>query len=421
MAADTRDIEGDPELTVRLQALLQPRRLEALVQTGLLDSEPEAVFDRFTDFAARTLRAPIALVSLVDDERQFFKSCFGLAEPLNTTRQTPLTHSFCRLVTSGEPLVVDDARRHPLVHDNPAIDQMDVQAYLGYPLVMQTGEVLGSFCVIDTTPRTWTEDEKRLVSDLAAFTSTEIQLRLTLATSQRATDRLRQVERTLLDTLRRREEILDIVAHDLRDPLNTIKLCASLIREGEDSLDFSERIDRAADTMALLLRDLSGLARRRTDDDLIHDPEPQDAASLLSEAVDAFKPQADKRGLGLSRTAPEEPLNVYADRFRIQQALANLISNALRHTSSPGEVRLGAEPSGEGHVRFWVRDTGSGIEPDVLPHVFEPFRQGSQEAGGQSGLGLAIVRKIVEAHGGEVGIESEVDVGTTCWFTLPRA
>ncbi|MDP9349644.1 MAG: PAS domain S-box protein, partial [Gemmatimonadota bacterium] len=159
-------------------ALLDTRRLAALRRTGLLDSPPEPSFDRLTRLAARFLNAPVALVSLVDEDRQFFMSCVGLPEPWASDRETPVSHSFCRhVVAAEEPLVITDARQHPLVRDNPAVSELGVVAYAGIPLVTREGAVLGSFCAIDTQPRRWTEGEIEILRDLAAAASTEIELR----------------------------------------------------------------------------------------------------------------------------------------------------------------------------------------------------------------------------------------------------
>src|SRR3954463_2516380 len=140
--------------------LADPGRLEALEATALLDSPPEEAFDRLTRLASHALNVPVALVSLVADERQVFKSRLGAAEPWASRRGTPLSHSFCQhAVASGEPLVIEDARQNPLVSGNLAITELDVIAYAGFPLATSDGAVLGTFCAIDSQPRTWTEDE----------------------------------------------------------------------------------------------------------------------------------------------------------------------------------------------------------------------------------------------------------------------
>jgi GAF domain-containing protein len=152
-------------------------RLDALRATGLLDSDVTPSFDRLARLAAHVLNAPVALVSLVDADRQFFKSCLGLPEPWASERQSPLTHSFCQhAVASREPLLVDDAREHELLHDNLAIRDMGVIAYAGIPLIDPDGHALGTLCVIDSRPRHWTTHQVQLLSDLAASVVTEISL-----------------------------------------------------------------------------------------------------------------------------------------------------------------------------------------------------------------------------------------------------
>jgi signal transduction protein with GAF and PtsI domain len=164
-----------------LQAVLRDRlRLEALAGLRLLDTPAEEPFDRLTRMAARALGAPIALVSLVDDRRQFFKSACGLPEPLASRRQTPLSHSFCQhVVASAAPLVVNNALTHSLVCGNMAVKELGVVAYLGVPLAMPQGLTLGSFCVVDTEARHWTTDDQQIMFALAASVISEIVLRST--------------------------------------------------------------------------------------------------------------------------------------------------------------------------------------------------------------------------------------------------
>ena len=148
--------------------LNSPERLQALHSTALLESAPEAAFDRLTAMTCRLLKASVALISLVDAERQFFKSAHGLCEPWATQQGTPLSHSFCQyVVTSNAPLIVEDAREHPLLHNNLAISDLNVIAYLGVPLRTSEGYNLGSLCVIDDKPRTWSSEDLQTLTDLA--------------------------------------------------------------------------------------------------------------------------------------------------------------------------------------------------------------------------------------------------------------
>ena len=158
-------------------AVRDPARLDGLRRLRLLDTPADEAYDRLTRLAAKLLNAPVALVSLVDEDRQFFKSCVGLAEPWTSARETPLSHSFCQHALGGhEPLVIEDARTHPLVRDNLAIRDLGVVAYAGVPLITASGVALGTLCVIDHKPRAWTSDQIATLQDLAAAVLTEIEL-----------------------------------------------------------------------------------------------------------------------------------------------------------------------------------------------------------------------------------------------------
>lgn len=134
--------------------------------------------DRLAGLAIRVLGVPVALVSLVEKDRQVFPGCVGLPAPWGIRRETPLSHSFCQhVVSTGDPLVIEDARLHPLLADNLAIPDLGVIAYAGVPLTTPEGKVVGSFCAIDTQPRTWTQWDLDILVDLAAAAATEIELR----------------------------------------------------------------------------------------------------------------------------------------------------------------------------------------------------------------------------------------------------
>ena len=158
------------------QALADPRRLQALHATGLLDTPAEARFDALTTLASRVLGAPVALVSLVTEDRQFFKSCVGLPEPWLSDRESPLSHSFCQhAVAAKRPLIVEDARKHPDLLDNEAIRDMDVIAYAGIPLESEGGLPIGTLCVIDHKPRRWTDEEVDLLREIARAVTAQVQ------------------------------------------------------------------------------------------------------------------------------------------------------------------------------------------------------------------------------------------------------
>ena len=158
--------------------LNRPDRLAALRQTALLDTPPEEGFDRLTRMAARLLGASTALITLVADDRQFFKSAIGLPEPWATRRTAPLSFSFCsQVVATAEPLVLEDARKHPLLGHSPAIRELGWISYAGVPLITRDRQVVGAFCVVDRMPRLWSERDIALLQDLAGSAVTEIELR----------------------------------------------------------------------------------------------------------------------------------------------------------------------------------------------------------------------------------------------------
>jgi two-component system cell cycle sensor histidine kinase/response regulator CckA len=168
--------------------LTRPDRLAALRQTTLLDTPPEEGFDRLTRMAARLLGASTSLISLVADDHQFFKSAIGLPEPWASRRTAPISFSFCsQVVATGEPLVLEDARKHPLLGHSPAIRELGWISYAGVPLITRDRQVVGAFCVVDRMPRLWSERDIDLLQDLAGSAVTEIELR-------RETARRRQAE-----------------------------------------------------------------------------------------------------------------------------------------------------------------------------------------------------------------------------------
>jgi GAF domain-containing protein len=159
-------------------AVISAERLAALQRTELLDTIPEIQFDRVTRLACRLLGTEVALLSLIDADRQFFKSSCGPPEPWASARQTPLSHSFCQHVVASEKyLAIEDARTEPLVADNPAVSELGVIAYLGVPVLAPNGKILGSFCAIAPKPRAWSKDDIALMQDLSGIVESEIALR----------------------------------------------------------------------------------------------------------------------------------------------------------------------------------------------------------------------------------------------------
>lgn len=183
------------------QAISDLRRLDAVHASGLLDTPPEEPFDRLTRLAAAVLDAPLAFATIVDDRRSYWKSCIGVAGEDAPCEQS-VEESFCQYVVgSGEALIVDDAATDPRTRDNPSVHDLGVAAWAGFPLRGPDGEVLGSFCVVDTRQRTWSERDVETLRTLAASASGEIALRAAVAQEREARGRADTLARTLQESL----------------------------------------------------------------------------------------------------------------------------------------------------------------------------------------------------------------------------
>jgi formate hydrogenlyase transcriptional activator len=227
-------------------ALEDEARLEALRKTSLLDSPPEEAFDRLTRLATVVLRVPVAIISLLDRDRQFIKSASGLSGSLESLRKTPLEHSFCKHpVGSGEPLVVADNRRHPLVGDYPAVTELGLVAYAGIPLVTSQGYALGTFCVLDERPHDWTEEEIEILRVLATSAMSEIEMRRLVGELRALTANLQGAVESRTSELRAAEERQRV----LLEVNNAIVTCLdreSLFRATTAALKSVIPFDRAA-------------------------------------------------------------------------------------------------------------------------------------------------------------------------------
>jgi len=234
---------------------------------------------------------------------------------------------------------------------------------------------------------------------------------------------IRAATEALQRAIKAREETLAVVSHDLRSPLATVQAVGELLVEVP--LDRERReaqlrnLLRASARMERLIQDLMDIARI-DGGGLVVRPSPVEAASLVEAGFESMWARAERAGIALRRVGDLDGVRVHADADRILQVWENLISNALRHTEEGGVVTLRAERTNAG-VDFRVEDTGSGIPEEALPQLFDRFWRADQLRREGAGLGLTIVRGIVEAHGGRIRVASEVGRGTTFAFTLPEA
>lgn len=192
------------------EVLCDPGRLLALAQSGL-DSESDPAMELVARRVQRWLDVPVALVTLVQPEQQVFPGLVGLPEPWASRRATPLTHSFCQhVVTTAQPLIVENAPEHPLVRDNLAVPDIGVMAYAGMPLTDADGHVLGSLCAIDTHPRAWTPTQIDVLRDLAWGCSVELRLRLARFDAEQERTRRDALESTLRESFEQSQSLLEV-------------------------------------------------------------------------------------------------------------------------------------------------------------------------------------------------------------------
>jgi len=177
------------------KALFHVERMRVLRDLALIDSPEELVFDKLTQLASKVIGAPVSLVSMVAADYQFFKSQVGLPDPWKSKRRTPLSHSFCQhVVASNEPLIVSDAREVDFLKKNRAIPDLDVIGYLGMPLKLSDGRSLGSFCVIDSEPREWSDVEIEIMRELSEIVCDEFDMRTMARKDPQAAANLEQMD-----------------------------------------------------------------------------------------------------------------------------------------------------------------------------------------------------------------------------------
>jgi NtrC-family two-component system sensor histidine kinase KinB len=221
---------------------------------------------------------------------------------------------------------------------------------------------------------------------------------------------------------RLKSEFIATASHELRTPLTSVQMGVHLLLEGalgeltDNQIEVLQACRQDCERLDKLMRDLLDLSRIEAGES-----EPQlatvSARDLLTTAVKELRPQVEAKGLKLSVDAPVELAWVSVDRLQIERVISNLVINALRHTKQ-GEIKISAEQR-DNHVAVSVSDTGSGIPTEYLPHIFDKFVQVPDAPTGGAGLGLTISKSIVEAHGGQISVQSQVGRGTTFTFTLP--
>lgn len=394
---------------------MQGRDLAPLYATGLLDSAPEPIFDQLTALVTKILRVPVALISLVDGKRQFFKSQCGLPEPVATDRETPLSHSLCQhVVVQGDALIISDARAHPLSRENLAVRDLGVVAYAGMPLHDAEGNALGALCAIDSRPREWTREELEILRTLASQVMAEIHLRS-------ETESLRRAEE-------HRSRMARLDRHDLRTPLNALSLALQALpilgplnELQADCVAKAVKNCRSAADMVDKMLDVAVIDHQGNG---ALDVRPCLPSELITLAVDQVALQASEKGVQLATMMASDIPVVVGDLDKLVRVLTNLLSNAVKFTPAGGCIAISAKHrNNDGHnsVVFAVVDSGVGISEEDTRRVFrEGFRLAADgQTSRSTGLGLTFCKSVVEAHGGRIWLQSELGKGSTFAFAIP--
>lgn len=427
-------------------------RLEELHRYAILDTVPERAFDELTLLAGHICAAPIALISLIDEHRQWFKSRVGL-----TAAETPREQAFCAhaILQPSDVMVVADASLDPRFSCNPLVTgDPHIRFYAGAPLVSPDGHALGTLCIIDHQPRDLRLEHLQALQVLSKLVMTTIELResrsvqaVAIADRNRAVQELRQ-EQALLeqrvfertaelsdssrrlaaeitqnqlaaDRLRQSDKMQAIgqlaagVAHDFNNTLAVILGAARLMeRELPDGSALRRRLDmitqsakRAGDLTAHML----SFARQKPP--LLA---PVDLHQVILDTV-ALLETSTNRHILIRLELQAVTATINGDASLLQNALLNLGINAAQAMPEGGEIvffsRVVATDALESHLEIEVRDTGVGISVDALPRIFEPFFT-TKAAGQGTGLGLATVFSTVQQHQGTIHVESALGTGT---------
>lgn len=399
-------------------------RLQTLHDYAILDSLPEQEYEDLVRLAASICGTPIAAVSLIDRDRQWFKAISGL-EVQETSRDS----SFCAhtILEPSRMLVVEDSWTDPRFADNPLVaGAPGIRFYAGHAILSPDGMPLGALCVIDDEPRQLSPEQAEALAALSRQVTSQLELRRTLRDLERKSSALNNALDAAEAGVRAKNSFLANMSHEIRTPLNGVIGMAEILSATsltDRQRTYLDAIRRSGEGLLGMLSDVLELSQNepsQTEPNL----HPTSLPTILEELVGAMYPAAQNKGLFID--ALSDPLlrtPLLADAVRLRQILTNLVGNAIKFTES-GRIQVRArvrETAGpKWRVRFEVEDSGMGIAPERHAAIFEEFVQetdGMKRPAGP-GLGLAIARRLVSLMGGEIGVESILGKGSTFSFDL---
>lgn len=385
------------------------RRVAGIAAYDVLQRPPRRDLTALVELAARICGTPMATINLITDTEQHQVAAVGFDASICRRED-----SMCAAVLDADtPIVVTDARLDPRFQDNPFVTGVigDVRFYASHKLVTPAGVAIGTLCVFDTEPRQLTAEQVGGLATLADRVVDVLELSLT---SRRLAETLAQVE----ESNQRLASFAGQVSHDLKSPLTSVTMSLELIRDqldqGSDASEAQwlvERALRGSERMALLIDDVLDFARVSGSLKLAE----VDLGELLAHVVDDLGTALD----GVSLTVGRLPV-VCGDEVQLRALLQNLLGNAakFRVEGRLAAVGVTASPVGSGW-RVEICDNGPGVPTAERERVFEPLARATSSVDG-SGIGLATCRRIVEAHGGRIGLAEAPGGGTVAWFELPE-
>ena len=386
-------------------------RLDALRRYAILDTAPEEPFDELTRLAAHICGTPIAVISLIDADRQWFKSKVGLSV-METSRDIAFcAHTLMQtdLFVVRDALADDRFATNPLVTSDPKI-----RFYAAAPLVTPEGYVLGTLCVIDRVPRDLSVEQQDALRALSRQVVSQLELRRHVTMMSRTLIERQQAQERLIHTekLASLGTLVSGMAHEVSNPAQGILAMAQLIQDEDDQAkirEYAQDIVSYSKHIATIARDFACYARPNGQEEMV----AIDLCERLGEAVKMVR-RCPEFGQVEVVTQFQDVPRFRARRVEIDQVLINLITNAVQAMEGDGHLALATRVEGE-DVIAKISDTGSGIPESVLHKIYDPFFT-TKEPGKGTGLGLSIVYQIVTKYGGSINVESEEGRGTT--FTL---
>ncbi|MBB3759922.1 GAF domain-containing sensor histidine kinase [Xanthomonas sp. NCPPB 2865] len=374
-------------------------RLQALRSYGILDTPREAAFEDITRLASIICQTPIALISLVDAERQWFKSERGMGE-----RETPLFKSMCaHALLDSDVLVVPDTREDVRFARNPLVTgEAPLHFYAGAVLKTSEGLPLGTVCVLDRQPRQLSAEQVDALRALARQTMAQLELRRALQVAE--------------ESDRYRSRLMAIAGHDLKTPLRTAAYAIDKMRR-HANVDSVPTLVTARDAINLVARNLDELATlAAASETATPDLQPLALEDVLHSVLGVWRQPAIDKCLAL-RHVPTS-LRVRSHPTLLTTLLGNLIGNAVKYTER-GRVLVGVRRR-PGHAVVEIIDSGIGLNLDHPEQVFQAFRQADPRSDGL-GIGLWIVHRTAETLGCEVDVRPRPGGGTCFSVRIPLA